>query len=228
MEHKKVTPAQVEQLYTFTRAHFVAYYDLQTELADHIANAIEAQWQQNPNLSFDHALALEFKKFGVYGFSDVVEQRQKALAKKYRKLMGLYFKQFFTFPRIVLTALLTLLTFKILEYESLLYIVLIVLLAGTVLIQTARHRGVYGKKVKVTGKRWLLEEIIFNCGGIAAYVGLFFQLFNFVIKDNVSTLTLWLLSVSYVVAALASYVVVFVIPAKAEEHLKTTYPEYNL
>lgn len=228
MEHKQVTPAQIEQLYAFTRDHFVAYYDLQTELTDHLANAIEAQWEQNPNLDFDDALQAEFKKFGVYGFSDVVKQRQKALGKRYAKLLWKYFRQFFTFPRILLTALLLILTYKILEYEKTLYIVLIAAVAFTILKKITDYKQFYSRKVKDTGKRWLLEEMIYKCGGIASFIGIPSQCVHFVIKDNTGAITLWALSVVLVFSALVSYIVLFVIPAKAEEHLTSVYPEYNL
>ena len=62
----KLTPQQIEQLYQFTRQHFVEWYDLQTELVDHLANSIETQWQENPKISFEDALKVEFKKFGVF------------------------------------------------------------------------------------------------------------------------------------------------------------------
>ena len=39
----KVNQKQIDELYLFTRQHFVEYYDLQTELVDHLANAIETQ-----------------------------------------------------------------------------------------------------------------------------------------------------------------------------------------
>lgn len=54
----KLNAEQVERLYAFTRQHYVEYYDLQTELVDHLANAIEEQWQKNPKLSFDAALQI--------------------------------------------------------------------------------------------------------------------------------------------------------------------------
>ena len=38
MELKKLTSEQIDQLYLFTRQHFVEYYDLQTELVDHLAH----------------------------------------------------------------------------------------------------------------------------------------------------------------------------------------------
>ena len=44
----KLTQQQIDRLYQFTRQHYVEWYDLQTELVDHLANAIEAQWQENP------------------------------------------------------------------------------------------------------------------------------------------------------------------------------------
>ena len=54
----KLSAEQIERLYQFTRQHYVEYYDLQTELVDHLANAIEEQWQQNPKLSFEEALQI--------------------------------------------------------------------------------------------------------------------------------------------------------------------------
>lgn len=39
----KLSTEQIDYLYQFTRNHYVEYYDLQTELVDHLANAIEAQ-----------------------------------------------------------------------------------------------------------------------------------------------------------------------------------------
>ncbi|WP_262494794.1 hypothetical protein [Balneicella halophila] len=36
-----VSDKQLERLYEFTRQHYVEHYDLQSELVDHLANAIE-------------------------------------------------------------------------------------------------------------------------------------------------------------------------------------------
>lgn len=111
----KLTPEQIERLYQFTRQHYVEWYDLQTELVDHMANAIEAQWQEHPKLSFEEALQKEFKKFGVFGFMDVVEKRQAALNKKYNGIIWKHFKAFFTIPKIILTATLVAVTFALLN-----------------------------------------------------------------------------------------------------------------
>jgi len=64
----KLTPNQIQQLYKFTYQHYVEYYDVQTELVDHLANDIEQIWIEQPNLSFEQARDNSFKKFGVFGF----------------------------------------------------------------------------------------------------------------------------------------------------------------
>jgi hypothetical protein len=150
----KLTPAQIEQLYTFTKQHYVEYYDLQTELVDHLANAIELEWESNPTLSFETLLNKEFKKFGVFGFMDVVEEKQKAMNKKYNNWVWNHFKAFFKLPKIIGTLLSVLLLFHMMksitishEVASLLtLIILISLWAGLIRmnkkrIKTAKEEG---------------------------------------------------------------------------------------
>lgn len=48
----KLSSKHIDQLYKFTSAHFVEWYDLQTELVDHLANDIEDIWEKDPKLSF--------------------------------------------------------------------------------------------------------------------------------------------------------------------------------
>ncbi|WP_440120244.1 hypothetical protein [Tenacibaculum sp. Ill] len=88
----KLTDQHIEQLYRFTRQHFVEHYDVQTELVDHLANDIEQIWEENPTLTFEQARENSFKKFGMFGFMTVVEKKQKQLGKKYRKIIWSYLK----------------------------------------------------------------------------------------------------------------------------------------
>ncbi|MBP8793257.1 MAG: hypothetical protein KBE41_13120 [Lutibacter sp.] len=102
----KLTKEQINQLYTFTRQHYVEHFDLQTELVDHLANDIEHIWQENATLSFEEARDTSFKKFGVFGFMDVVGERTSALNRKYWKLVWVLFKDFFKIPQLISTVLL--------------------------------------------------------------------------------------------------------------------------
>ncbi|RWX00042.1 hypothetical protein [Flavobacterium cerinum] len=225
---KKVSEEQMEELFTFTRKHFVEYYDLQTELADHLANAIEESWITYPTLDFAKAKEQEFKKFGIFGFMGIVEQRQAVLTKKYQKLMWGYFKEFFKLPRIILTILFILIVYKILSFNIIAYSLI---LGAIVLISIYRLVTMWVKhkqKIKQTGKKWLLEEIITRCGGMIMLLNVPAQIF-FRLTDVVpNTIVMWLMSIVLVAFALYQYTILYIIPSKAEEHLMATYPEYNL
>jgi len=62
---KTVTDPQIDRLFEFTKQHYVEWYDVQIELVDHLANGIENQWKEAPDIPFEKALNIEFKKFGI-------------------------------------------------------------------------------------------------------------------------------------------------------------------
>lgn len=226
----KLSAEQIERLYQFTRQHYVEWYDLQTELVDHLANAIEKQCQENPKLSFDEALQMEFKKFGVFGFMEVVEQRQAALNKKYNKLVLNELKTFFSIPKIIVTFL----AFGIVFYTSnylqqgvfiiqLFFLVLCVLFFVGLTTLANRNK----KNSKATGKKWLLKEIIF---GYSSLTGLIYIPMQFAIRMDGENFNSWYLSVFsflLVILGLLEYIVLILIPYRAEDFLKETYPEYE-
>jgi len=224
---KTLSEEQILRLYIFTREHFVEHYDLQTELVDHLANAIEAKWQEQPEVDFENALQQEFKKFGIFGFMDVVETRQLALRKRYNKLIWRYFKEYLTLPKILLTMASIGITYQLLTIEPLLYqaILLLVLLLSVIKFVITNIR--YRKKVKLTGKKWLFEEEIFKCGGTGLYLYVAVQALRLG-GEAASWWYVLLTSVVLVMLVLFDYIIRFVVPAKAEEHLKEVYPEYNL
>lgn len=96
-----MTKEQIQQLYKFTRAHYVEHFDLQTELVDHLANGIVCQWQRYPDRPFELALDTEFKKFGVFGFMEVVEQRGRAMRRRYRAIVWRYYKEWWSMPKLM-------------------------------------------------------------------------------------------------------------------------------
>ncbi|MEY2738561.1 MAG: hypothetical protein RL259_470 [Bacteroidota bacterium] len=227
----KLTPEQIDRLYHFTRQHYVEWYDLQTELVDHLANAIEAQWQENPKISFEDALQKEFKKFGVFGFMDVVEKRQAALNKKYNGIIWKHFKAFFTIPKIILTTILVGLTYFLLNIA--LYKADVVLVAFGIIILSFYFFIIYfankNKKANAaTHKKWLLKEIILGRSSIVGMIYLPIQIMlhsEKVLENSFGVLAISFLLVSLI---LIEYIMVVEIPKKAEAYLHETYPEYAL
>lgn len=231
----KLTPEQVQKLYTFTRQHFVEYYDLQTELVDHLANGIETQWQENKNQSFDEALQKEFKKFGVFGFQDVIEQRHKALNKKYIKIFWQHFKAFFKLPKIILTIAMIGILFqllKIISHKEVLVFTLIGILAIVLIVKSILLRKESKKRFEQTNKKWMLETYVFGFGNSFLMLNLVIQINSFIInrQDGIFENTNFMIyfSLLFVLFSLFSYVTLFEIPSKVEQYLKENYPEYKM
>lgn len=226
--NRKVTPEQIEQLFAFTKQHYVEYYDLQCELADHLANAIEQRWKEQPGIDFTEALKIEFKKFGIFGFTTVVEQREQALSKKYHKLMLGYFREFFKLPRILFTLIFAFLVFNLIEYHILLYAILMI---GACVFGGYKIIAIYydhRKKVKKTGKRWLFEDIIKKGGGLGLTTYAPFMMMSYGYQDNPSTIGMIFMAGLFTAFVLYQYIILYLIPSKAEAHLLKAYPEYNL
>lgn len=230
----KLNPSQIDQLYLFTRQHYVEWYDLQSELVDHLANAIETEWEQNPKRTFDEALDKEFKKFGVFGFMDVVEKRQAVLGKKYNSLVWQHFKEFFSIPKMVLTIAMTLVLFSILKissYNEWIFIGLYIILIGFTFYEIFKNNKIKKRKKQTNEKRWLFEEIISQygsfTGAIIFPVNIFVRIFSHSEKylGNDS----WTLGLSFflVVLILVNFIIFKIIPSKATQYLQATYPEYK-
>ena len=233
---KKLSERQIQELYTFTRKRLVEHYDLQTELVDHLANGIESQWKTSSEVPFNEALANEFKKFGYFGFKAIVKKRKKVMLKKYRGLILRFYKAYFQLPKILLVIGLSLLLFVFLQFLNPMYklfgVTLLFFAAGFYCAFCAKkNRAVYENKIVTNQKRWMLEEKIYNLGEwslMAMFPGHICSLSvssNYTLTDPFLEFGICVFTVCYLTL---SYVMVFVIPKKAEELLAETYPEYKL
>jgi len=153
----KLSAEQIKQLFDFTKKHYVEHYDVQVELVDHLANAIEDQWKENPNILFEDALQTEFKKFGIFGFTGLVEQKQVALQNHYWRLIKKELIDFFSIPKIIFSAALFYILFQIFANPNEWmvandYVILISIVAITVAV------FVYQKVSFKTPKKWLIQN----------------------------------------------------------------------
>ncbi len=223
----KLTNQHIENLYKFTRQHYVEHYDLQSELVDHLANDIEAIWQEQPNLSFEQAKIISFKKFGIFGFMDVVEKRTAALEKKYWKMVWKIFKDFFKLPQIILTIAIALAFYKIIsvfKYEYTVAVIGIVCFA-ILIIRLTILSFEKKKRFKKTNKKWLLEEHIYKLGSGGLFLNLILQIM--LRGSNLSSeWVVFFYTLLFTTLVLVIYIIAFVLPSKVEEILIKEHPEY--
>jgi len=223
-----LTKSQIQQLYTFTQKHYVEWYDVQTELVDHLANGIETQWQANPKLTFEEALQVEFKKFGICGFNDIVEEKTKALHKWYWILIWQEFKTFFTLPKIIITLFLMWSYFKLLlivpNKTWLIFPSLIVLVAFPYIKVYKFYRAIKRKK---TQQKWLFERVSLQLGGMA-YI---FQIpLQIGFMPSYGAWNLWhsaIFSIVFVAFSIIIYIALYIASPKLIKTMAKQHPEYN-
>ena len=228
----KLSQDQIQELYKFTRAHYVEHYDLQTELVDHLANGIEQQWAHSPKLSFDEAKQMEFKKFGVFGFMDVVAERQKAMGKKYRKIIWRFFMVWWSLPKLIFAISSIFILFVIIDalpkgdlrFETICGVFFA--LALLLLYRTFQLK----KVINGAPKKWMLQEMIYRQGLtvqlflIPLYFSNMANLRGFLDTFHGQLFIATLVVIMLILLKICGYA----IPSKAEELLVETYPEYKI
>ena len=141
------------------------HYDVQTELVDHLANDIEDLWSKSPGLTFEDARDKSFKKFGVFGFMDVLEAKQKQMNKRYWKIILRFGKEWFTIPKTMTTIFIFLgfYFFLQLQYAEFIFIgtLLTLILLEFILLFKSRKlnkRVKKRKKISFRGHDWSNKE----------------------------------------------------------------------
>lgn len=229
---KSVDEAQIEILYAFTRKHFVEWYDVQTELVDHLANGIEEQWKENPSTSFDDALRNEFKKFGVFGFMEIVEKKTNALSKYYIKEVLQYLKEYFKLPKIIIALFSIWVVFKLMQlFQNKDYFVipLVLIVFGYVIFYATKESLRIKKNFKETGKKWLFENIYGQLGGFIHLfnIGIYFPLISNS-KAEWSLTSQFIFSFCIVLYVLLIYISIKIVSPKLRDKLSKEHPEYYL
>ncbi|WP_116790392.1 hypothetical protein [Flavobacterium psychrotrophum] len=224
---KKITAAQTAQLYSFIASKFVKYYDLQTELTDHLANAIEAQWAAGSTISFEKALTAEFEKFGITGFEKIVERRRKTLRRKYNRLLRHELWRVVTSPKGLMMPLLIVSTYLFMVTVPMMYAALSVVFFIMALRQMSKTGRAYKKNVEATGKRWLLDEIINSYSMAGGFAGMMSQAFIMSFNNPVKPLMAALSALVFGIWLMFSYVALYIMPVKSAQYLEENYPEYK-
>lgn len=231
--NRTVTTEETKKLFEFCREHFVSHYDLQVELVDHMASSIEEQWEGQPDLSFDKALGITFKKFGVYGFCRIKNKKQRELRRRYRRLLFAMLKNFYSWPKIIFTLLLTIVLFTVFRMLPNDYWVFgIIILVWVVM---ALFSGKIAKKHQVTlteKKRFMLLDYMkqrrFWFFIIMYLPSVFINYLGRSMGWFIDMGTLFSIAVAFALVwfTFLLYLDIFILPQKIKEHFKEQFPEF--
>ena len=184
-----LTTEEIAELYKYCERKNVLYYDIQIEIVDHMATAIEEKRKINPDLPFKQALEEVHASFGSFGLQEIVNSKTSAMSKQYGKIRRQLMWSYFTFPKIALTFLLVVvcITMERLLPVSLLPYTLIVM--GCFILYSCIYHEILKRKLRKQQRQKLLmtDSQYFDFGFI--YLILMFQFGSNFLRDGVVSIT---------------------------------------
>ena len=229
-----LTEEQIQSLFTFCEKHFVRYYDVQVELVDHLANAVELEMQNDPKLSFEIAIEKVHRSFGVMGFAPIVAEKQAAAEKRSRQIFWHLFKSKFGWPKVLVFFIMAGIIFTIFSLDPSLipfFSITFVLVAWPIFFI-----GIFRiyKKISRSGKKFVTVNLawISTWLFLPVYFINFMNLFTVFRSDSIIINTSHYILIPVVSIFLSLYLL-FIIAAwqtitSTEEKLYQTYPEVFL
>ena len=108
-----LSPEQIDILFSFVKSKYVRYVDVQHEIVDHLASAIEDEMSQDSSCSFDQALSIVYSRFPITGFSSWVANKETEIHRYWTRKVIKFLVQYFRIPKVLLTILVFILTYWI-------------------------------------------------------------------------------------------------------------------
>lgn len=100
----KLTEEQTAYIENYIKSFNVKYYEVYMEILDHMILSVEAILEENNEISFeDSVVKAKNEGFGKKGFKGMMDEKQKQAQIQARKQNNKLIKEYFTFPKIVMT-----------------------------------------------------------------------------------------------------------------------------
>lgn len=233
---RTLTKEEIAELFSYCERRGVIYHDVQIELVDHLASLIEEHWKEQADDPYKYALYKAFKKFGPNGFMQVKEQKQKALNRKYRRILWNYLLEFYRWPKMLLTLVLSLGVFTLLQYVNQihwLFVGYMVVIVTGAAIYDSKFKTKHKVKT-ISGKSFLLADQLKQIQSAAMLLCnlpvLALVTFNLLRSLDISlpnnNFILFAFALLLVSSLIVLYGYFFHIPKKIKEHFMDQFPEF--
>ena len=100
----KLTEEQITYIENYIKSFDIKYYEVYMEILDHMILSVEAILEENKEITFEDAvLKAKVDGFGKKGFRGMMDEKLKLARNQARKQNNKMIKEYFTFPKIVMT-----------------------------------------------------------------------------------------------------------------------------
>lgn len=100
----KLTEEQITYIENYIKSFDIKYYEVYMEILDHMILSVEAILEENKEITFEDAvLKAKVDGFGKKGFRGMMDEKLKLAQNQARKQNHKMIKEYFTFPKIMMT-----------------------------------------------------------------------------------------------------------------------------
>ena len=231
--HKKLTEEQVTKLFAFCLKNEINACDLQIEIVDHLASAIEDQWRNNPELSFGWALKNALEKFGKSGLKQLEHKIRRQLHRNFNLILWKYFLQYFRWPKLIITVALFFSVFTLLRITTNNHWVIMAIAVFISGFSIYYHYFVFPRKLDIIPPSQKQFEILDYLKNINAKMGSVVQLpfLAMILSKNMvlqHSNVIWkeaIISLIFSILIVLLYGHFFFLPQKIREYFYTNYSE---
>ncbi|WKV11680.1 hypothetical protein [Marivirga harenae] len=119
----KLAPHQIEQIKSWISKRGFTHTDVQYEIIDHVASAIESKMEENPDIELEDAFSQVHKSFGIFGFAEIEEAIVNRLNKEllhsyWQALLAIFSTKRMLIPSLIIV-ILSLVSVRLPEYFDL-------------------------------------------------------------------------------------------------------------
>ena len=100
----KLTEEQITYIENYIKSFDIKYYEVYMEILDHMILSVEAILEENTEISFEDAVVqAKNEGFGKKGFKGMMDEKLKLAQNQARRQNNKMIKEYFTFPKIMMT-----------------------------------------------------------------------------------------------------------------------------
>ncbi|WP_438964961.1 hypothetical protein [Flavobacterium sp.] len=100
----KLNSEQISYIEKYIYKNDIKYYEVYMEILDHMILSVEAILEKDKEISFENTVVkAKVEGFGKFGFNGMISERIKFLRKKNSKEFNTKIREYFNFPKTVMT-----------------------------------------------------------------------------------------------------------------------------
>lgn len=227
MPHTELTKEQIQELYLFVEERNVPYIDVQHEIVDHLASAVEDEMDSIEGLSFKSALHRVYGRFPITGFAVLIMEKEKSLLAYWQRKKTKLLLDYFSPSRVLIILSIYITACNVIYHLDALgmaisYTALVIFTVVTIIIRKKRKQNLEEKNLLLMQT---YNRVVTIKDSIVIYL-----YFYYLDIGSIDFNLFWSLLASglIMVLGLLIHTKTFVFPKLLQEEIKTKYAHLDL